>query len=228
VTAAGEKRRVAMFVKCPEKGKVKSRLSPVLDEEFILALYESFVLDLLATLERSGYPCRIAFTPADREEEIIRRFGRRDAIPQIGADLGARMGNAFQRCFVDGFTAVIIIGSDVPDLPPELIAEAFAALESRGAVIGPAVDGGYYLIGFTKEMFVPGVFEGIPWSTDVAFAETMVRLERAGIGVHRLPPWRDMDTPEDLRDLVRRHRSSPFAGSRTMRCLAAGGFCIAS
>ena len=79
------------------------------------------------------------------------------------------MENAFQRCFADGFTAVVLIGSDIPDLPPEILAEAFAALDSRGAVIGPAVDGGYYLIGFTKEMFAPGVFEGISWSTEAVF-----------------------------------------------------------
>ena len=224
----GEKRCIAMFVKCPGEGGIKSRLSPALDDEFILALYESFVLDLLATLRRSGYPYRIVFTPADGREEIIRRFGRCDSVPQSGADLGERMENAFRRCFADGFTAVVIIGSDVPDLPPEILAEAFAALDDRGAVIGPAVDGGYYLIGFTKEMFVPGVFEGIPWSTDSVFPETMARLEKAGIGVHRLPSWRDVDTPEDLKELVRRNRDAPFARSRTMRCLAAGGFFIVS
>ena len=222
--SAGEKRCIAMFVKCPEKGGIKSRLSPALDDESILSLYESFVVDLLATLERTGHPYRIAFTPADREEEIIRRFGRCDPIPQIGAGLGERMDNAFRRCFADGFTAVVVIGSDIPDLPPEIFAEAFAALDNRGAVIGPAIDGGYYLIGFTKEKFVPGMFEGISWSTDAVFRETVARLEWAGIGVHRLPPWRDVDTPEDLKDLVRRHRDTPFAHSRTMRCLTAGGF----
>ncbi|MHB8910657.1 MAG: TIGR04282 family arsenosugar biosynthesis glycosyltransferase [Syntrophales bacterium] len=225
---AGEKRCVAMFVRCPGKGGIKSRLSPVLDAEFSLLLYESLILDLLETLQGSGYPYRIVFTPADGGEEIIRRFGRCDAIPQIGADLGERMENAFRRCFAEGYTAVVIIGSDVPDLPPEILAEAFAALDARGAVIGPAVDGGYYLIGFTKETFVPGVFEGIPWSTDAVFPETLARLEEAAIGVHRLPTWRDMDTPEDLKELVRRNRDAPFSRSRTMSCLAAGGFSIVS
>jgi rSAM/selenodomain-associated transferase 1 len=226
VMTAGEKRCIAMFVKCPEKGSVKSRLSPALDDELIVSLYESFVVDLLATLKRSGHPYRIAFTPADRKEEIIRRFGRCDSIPQIGADLGDRMDNAFRRCFADGFTAVLIIGSDVPDLPSEIVTEAFAALDNRDAVIGPSVDGGYYLIGFTKEMFVPGVFEGISWSTDAVFPETMARLERAEIGVHLLPPWRDVDTPEDLKDLVRRNRDTPFDRSMTMMCLTARGVIV--
>ena len=131
------------------------------------------------------------------------------------------MKNCFQRCFADGFSSVAIIGSDIPDLPPEVFGESFAALESRGAVIGPAADGGYYLIGFREETFVPEVFEGIAWSTEGVFAETLERLIRAGVGVHLLPSRRDVDTPEDLRDLVRRNRNTPFARSRTMAWLAA-------
>jgi glycosyltransferase A (GT-A) superfamily protein (DUF2064 family) len=131
------------------------------------------------------------------------------------------MKNCFQRCFADGFSQVVIIGSDIPDLPPETFAEAFTALERRDAVIGPAVDGGYYLVGFREETFIPEAFEGIAWSTEGVFAETLERLIRAGVGVHRLPSRRDVDTPEDLRDLVRRNRNTPFARSRTMACLAA-------
>ena len=216
-----EKRCIVIFVRYPEKGAVKSRLAPVLGEELVVSLYEAFVIDLLATIKRSGYPFRIAFTPADCEEGIFRRFGRHDGFPQTGADLGERMKNAFQRCFSNGSTSVVLIGSDIPDLPPEIFAEAFAALDNRGAVIGPAADGGYYLIGFRKETFVPAVFGGIAWSTGTVFAETVACLERAGIGAHRLPLWRDVDTPEDLRDLIRRHRDTSFARSRTMACLAA-------
>ena len=218
-----ENRCIIIFVRYPEKGAVKSRLAPVLGEELVVSLYEAFVSDLLATLERSGYPFRIAFTPAEREGDIFRCFGRHEGFPQAGTDLGERMKNAFQRCFSDGFTSVVLIGSDIPDLPPEIFAEAFAALDNSGAVIGPAADGGYYLIGFRKETFVPEVFGGIAWSTGTVFAETVARLERARVGVHRLPLWRDVDTPEDLRDLVRRHRDTPFARSRTMAFLAAAG-----
>ena len=216
-----EKHCIVIFVRYPEKGAVKSRLVPVLDEGLIVSLYESFVSDLLATLESSGHPFRIAFTPEERAEGIFRRFGRHDGFAQTGADLGERMKDAFQRCFADGFDSVVLIGSDIPDLPPEIFGEAFAALETRGAVIGPAADGGYYLIGFREETFVPGVFEGIAWSTAGVFAATLERLARAGVGVHRLPRRRDVDTPEDLRDLIRRNRDTPFARSRTMACLAA-------
>jgi rSAM/selenodomain-associated transferase 1 len=216
-----ERRCIVMFMKYPEKGQVKSRLSPAIDEGFVVSLYEAFVTDLLATLKQSGHPFRLAFAPADREEEIARRFGYCDLIPQMGADLGERMKNAFWSCFADGFTAAVIIGSDSPDLTPEIFTEAFAALEDRDAVIGPAADGGYYLIGFRKETFVPGAFEGIAWSKDRVFAETADRLDQAGLITHRLPRWRDVDTPEDLRDLFHRHQDSPFSQSRTMTCLEA-------
>ena len=216
-----EKRCIVIFARYPEKGAVKSRLAPVLGEGLVVSLYEAFVVDLLATLEKSGHPFRIAFTPEERVGGIVRCFGRHECFPQAGMDLGERMKNAFQRCFSDGFASVVIIGSDIPDLPPEVFAEAFAALDNSGAVIGPAADGGYYLIGFRKETFTPEVFGGIAWSTGTVFAETVARLKQAGVGVHRLPLWQDVDTPEDLRDLIRRHRETPFARSRTMACLTA-------
>ncbi|MBE0558756.1 MAG: DUF2064 domain-containing protein, partial [Proteobacteria bacterium] len=124
----GEKRCIVIFVRYPEKGVAKSRLAPVLDEGLVVSLYEAFVSDLLATLEGSGYPFCIAFTPAEREGDIFRRFGRHEGFPQAGADLGERMKNAFQRCFSDGFTSVVLIGSDIPDLPAEIFAEAFGVL----------------------------------------------------------------------------------------------------
>ena len=214
-------RCIVVFVKCPEKGKVKSRLSSQLDGELVVTLYESFVVDLLATLEKTGIPYRIAFSPAEGEREIVRRFGCRNVIPQIGADLGERMKNAFDGCFAEGFDEVVLVGSDVPDLPGQVFAESFAVLEIGGAVIVPTLDGGYCLIGFRRDSFVPGIFEGIAWSTERVCADTLERLERAGIGVCKLPQWRDVDTPEDLRDLFLRHLTSPFARSRTMACLRA-------
>jgi uncharacterized protein len=216
-----EKRCIVLFVKCPERGKVKTRLSPVLEEGLVVSLYGAFVADLLETIRGTALPFRIAFTPGDREATIVRRFGGGDRFPQAGADLGERMKNAFERCFADGFGAVVLIGSDIPDLPAEAFREAFAALERRGAVIGPTVDGGYGLIGFRKDAFVPGVFEGVPWSTGRVLAVTLEKLAQAGTAVHRLPPWRDVDTPEDLLDLWNRHRDTPFACSRTIAFLRA-------
>jgi rSAM/selenodomain-associated transferase 1 len=210
-----------MFVKSPVEGSVKSRLLPAFDQTFIRQLYESFVIDLIDTLKQSGRHFRIAFTPADQEKEIARLFGNHDLIPQVGADLGERMKNVFDRCFSDQYATVVIIGSDIPDLPARIFIEALAVLEQKDVVIGPAADGGYYLIGFRKEAFLASVFEGIAWSTGTVFPETMIRLNRAGKTVYQLPVWRDVDTPEDLRDLFERRRNTPFAASRTMVSLAA-------
>jgi uncharacterized protein len=216
-----EKRCIILFVKCPQRGKVKSRLSPALEEGLVVSLYEAFVADLLETIGKTATPFRIAFTPEDGERAIVRRFGGWDRFPQKGADLGERMRKAFERCFADGYEAVVLIGSDIPDLPPEAFAEAFGALQKGRAVIGPTIDGGYCLIGFRRDTFAPGVFEGIAWSSSRVLAVTLEKLAGAGIAVHQLPPWRDVDTPEDLRDLWNRHRDTPFARSRTMALLGA-------
>jgi rSAM/selenodomain-associated transferase 1 len=214
---------IVMFVKYPLAGQVKTRLAAELEGGFVVSLYAAFVEDLVASLRRSGHLFRLAFTPADRGEEMAERFGGCDLIPQEGADLGDRLKSAFLRCFADGYAGVVIIGSDSPDLPPEIFTEAIAALENREAIIGPAADGGYYLIGFKKETFTPGVFADIAWGTGQVFAQTMAHLERAGIDAQQLPVRRDVDTLDDLRDLVHRHKKTPFAASRTMSCLKASG-----
>ncbi len=97
------------------------------------------------------------------------------------------------------FKRVVLIGSDIPDLSLEFIEEAFTSLQEKDAVIGPSLDGGYYLIGFKKETFSPRVFEGIRWSTESVFEKTLEVLEREGLTVHTLQPLRDIDTVGDLR-----------------------------
>jgi uncharacterized protein len=88
------------------------------------------------------------------------------------------------------------------------------------AVIGPARDGGYYLIGFRNDTFFPGVFSGIAWSTGTVFRSTMEAIGKAGQRFHELPLWQDVDTIEDLKDLAARSRRSAFSSSRTMSFLA--------
>ena len=114
-------------------------------------------------------------------------------------------------------------GSDIPDLPESILSEAFRSLDDHDAVLGPARDGGYYLIGFRRDTFVPDVFRGIEWSTDRVFAETRRKLEQATRSVYLLPEWSDVDTPEDLRDLKERNEGTAFAKSRTMKYLFATG-----
>jgi rSAM/selenodomain-associated transferase 1 len=116
--------------------------------------------------------------------------------PQKGPDLGERMAHAFAWAFVHGYEEVIIIGSDCAELKYELLNEAFEKLKQYDAVIGPAKDGGYYLLGL-KEVFAP-VFINKQWSTDTVFAETLQDLEEAGKSVYQLPVLSDIDTMADI------------------------------
>jgi rSAM/selenodomain-associated transferase 1 len=133
--------------------------------------------------------------------ESLRKWLGEDYLymPQQGVDLGERMKNGFIEAFAMNLKRVVLIGSDIPTLPLEFIEEAFTSLEEKDVVIGPSLDGGYYLIGFKDKKFSPRVFKGIPWSKERVFEETMGILEQEGLTVHTLKPLRDIDTIEDLR-----------------------------
>jgi rSAM/selenodomain-associated transferase 1 len=207
-------------VKYPEPGKVKTRLEPFLGSDCAARLYECFVLDLLETLKGTGFALRIVYDPPEKREEIALLFGEHyDYRPQEGADLGERMKNAFLSCFAEGVTAAVLLGSDLPDLSAIVLEEAFSALEDSDGVLGPSVDGGYYLVGFRKKGFCPAVFDGIPWSTERVFPESVSRFHEARRTVALLPPARDLDTPEDLMDFRRRNLGTPFVRSRTITLL---------
>jgi rSAM/selenodomain-associated transferase 1 len=211
---------VLMFVKSPDAGLVKTRLSCDIDEKAVLSLYRNFGLDLLETLRRGKYAFKIIFTPSEAEEKISGWLGKDVSYePQRGNDLGERMKNAFSNAFLEGFTRVLLIGSDSPDLPDIILHDAFG-LDSHDAVIGPAFDGGYYLIGFKNSTFLPEIFAEISWSTDTVFARTMEIFKKNRYRVSLLPKWRDVDSIEDLRALAERNRHTDFAGSKTMDFIA--------
>jgi len=212
--------KILLFVKYPEPGKVKTRLESLLNKDCVARLYECFVLDLLETLNGVGSALRIVYDPPGKRTETARLFGEGyDYRPQEGADLGERMKNAFLNCFAEGMTSVVLLGSDLPDLPGSVLKEAFSALKISDGVMGPSADGGYYLIGFRKEGFFPSVFDDISWSTDRVLSETMSRFHAVRRTLSLLPWGRDLDTPEDLRDFRKRNLSTPFAHSRTMNFL---------
>lgn len=214
-------RCLTMMIRHPEPGQVKTRLAKAYNDDFAAELYGCFVEDLLNRLEQDRFQLALAFTPAEKSREIRRRFGDQFRyFPQEGDDLGARMDRAFSVCFARGFAAVVLIGSDVPDLPGEVVEEAFSALE-RGAeaVLGPAFDGGYYLIGFRSNAFEPAVFAGIPWGENTVFERSANILRERGLRLYLTQPWRDIDTAEDLKDFRARHGNTAFRRSRTMTLL---------
>ncbi len=211
---------IIMFVKNTEKAPVKSRLAASLDSQTAISLYRCFVADLLDTIGRAEWPLAIFFYPPHAGDEMKAWLGNGCAlVPQRGNDLGDRMKNAFEEVFFQGFNSALLIGSDTPDLPVKILEQACDSLKTNDAVIGPALDGGYYLIGFNHDRFAPEVFEDVAWSTQETFRQTMSIFGRLGLHVHELPRWEDVDTFHDLESLYSRNAGTLFAGSRTMEYL---------
>ena len=209
---------VLFFVKSPLTGAVKTRLASEIGEAHATALYRCFVEDSAATLKRCNVEQRFCFCPNDSRDDFVKWFGdgyRYEA--QFGRNLGERMKNAFKRCFDEGFSKVVVVGSDIPDLPECFLGDAFAVLGLCDAVIGPTQDGGYYLIGFSSKGFLPQAFDGIAWGGKTVYEQTVGILEFYEIETHVLPLWRDVDTVADLRALVKRNKDTAFAQSVTMR-----------
>jgi uncharacterized protein len=212
---------ILLFVKFPGEGDVKTRLSKESVPGFVETLYRNFVLDLLETLKTGKWPIIINYHPPESGNAISKWLGENYLYaPQNGSDLGERMKNAFKEAFAAGFSKAVIIGSDMPDLELSVLSEAFSALDSDDAVLGPAMDGGYYLIGFRQTCFLPKAFESISWGTDSVFRDTVKILEKRRCSVNMLPDLRDVDTIDDLRALFYRNRNSAFAESRTMKYIS--------
>jgi hypothetical protein len=218
-------RQILVFIRAPEEGFVKTRLAAAIGAAAACQLYRAFVLDLLETLtaiprEATG-DLLLCHDPPDAGERLAAWLGRGYAnAPQRGADLGTRMKNAVHASFSEGYDRVLLLGSDIPDLPASIVREAFAALEREDAVIGPCPDGGYYLIGFRSGRFLPEVFGGMAWGTGAVLERTLACLNAHRRRVRVLPPWRDIDTIEDLDALRERHPDDAFRHSRTLRLLA--------
>ncbi len=212
-----DERRVILFVKLPERGKVKSRLSRDMDWDFVLHLYECMVQDTVTMLKRSRTPFLICFDPPGALERMQDWLGREYSYsPQTGNDLGERMENAFVQAFREGVDKALLIGSDIPGLSRAVIAEALESLSSHDAVIGPARDGGYYLIGFKKSGFEASVFRDMIWSTETVYRETIRRLRGKKREVSILPQCIDVDTKEDLKTLLSQMRKQGTPDSQTL------------
>jgi len=207
------------FVRNPERGDVKTRLAATLGQKAARDLYCCFILDMLSALESTGFPIIICYYPADALDELERIVGQGYAFqPQHGEDLGEKMKNGMMDSFAQGFDPVIVIGSDIPDLPAVFIQESIVALETYDSVIGPAFDGGYYLIGFKRESFLPEAFQGIEWGMDSVLTRTLAVLRDKQRTAYLLPPLPDIDTLEDLKALIGKHENISQC-PRTMRYL---------
>jgi len=211
---------ILLFVKYPEKGKVKMRLSIDLNEDIVQELYRCFVQDTLTAVKKINFQLFICFFPIEAQKKFQKWLGSTLLfLPQNGEDLGERMKNSFTDVFTKGFRQAVLIGSDSPDLPKKYIKQAFVILQTKDTVLGPTIDGGYYLIGFHTNTFSPSVFEDIPWGNHMVFQETMKKIEQAHRSVGILPMWSDVDTIADLKHLIYRAKNTSFKSSQTMTYL---------
>jgi rSAM/selenodomain-associated transferase 1 len=217
--------RIAVFVKAPVPGKVKTRLCPPLSAEQAAALYAAFVADTLDVVRGvAGARAAVCYDGAEGFADL-RWLPDDPGLPlfaQRGADLGARLKACFAELFSAGAGKAVAIGSDTPHLGADALRAALALLDRRDLVLGPATDGGYYLIGLNAP--ADFLFEGIPWSTPRVFAETVRRAERRGLRVGLLPELFDVDTAADLRALEAAEPASRAPASRrVLRTLRARG-----
>lgn len=202
-------RHLGLFAKEPVPGRVKTRLASTLGDEHAAKLYWSFVLDLTERFPATGDRRWIGFTPVNESSRTLMRdvtAASYDLWPQPEAGLGDRITGFFAHTITSGATQTVLIGSDSPNLPRELVDQAFAALNHADVVLGPATDGGYYLIGTRRPL--DGVLDGVRWSTALTLADTATRIAAAGLTLSLLPPWYDIDTMDDLITLSGHYRAA--------------------
>lgn len=200
--------RLLVFARLPELGRVKTRLAAQLGNERALAVYEAMLRDAVHSIGRPGedFEIEVMWVPTEAADgDLLRRwFGDLSTSMQSGRDLTDRMGMAFsERFFFHRTQKIVAIGVDDPLLPRRIIEDAFELLESCEWVIGPANDGGYYLIGCRSASFDTEVFHGIEWGTSRVCADTLERIRRWQHSVALLPERSDIDDAEDLRHFAR-------------------------
>jgi len=201
-----------LFAKAPQMGQVKTRLHPHLDHETTYNLYRCFLrdsIDKLCAVESAdhfigGYPAeQLGWFDEVAEQRGVTVF------PQEGENLGERMRAAFCRRFAEQYEKTVIIGSDSPSLPTGYIEMAFQS--GKDIVLGPSIDGGYYLVGMNRR--VTEIFDDVTWSSEKVLEETLAQVKKAKATLELLPVWYDVDTVEALRFLKTHLKLQAHCGS---------------
>jgi len=188
-----------IFVKYPDPGKVKTRIARELGAEKAADIYSLIAGSVIENVSGSDkYRTVFFFDPPEMENGIRQRLGRGDVTyePQSGNTIGERMSDAFERVFSGGAEKAVLIGTDVPEITGEMVTRAFRLLEFEDAVIGPAEDGGYYLLGLKKPESL--LFDDIEWGSDSVYKRTVERIEKLDLSYKSLDTLRDVDTAEDV------------------------------
>lgn len=198
---------LAVMAKAPRPGKVKTRLSPPLTPEEAAAINICFLRDttenLASVVEAGGAAGVVSYTPVGDEQLFDGLLPAKFALlPQRGDGFGERLLASAEDLLACGYGSVCLIDSDSPTVPRTAFEQAIAALQRPGdrVVLGPSIDGGYYLIGVKRAH--AEVFSGIAWSTSAVYAQTLAAAEAAGIEVVSLPMWYDVDDAATLATLT--------------------------
>lgn len=204
--------RLCVFARRAVPGEVKTRLSPSLPPGMAAELHRAMLADAVDAARAAGtgevtlyWATEQGGSGAPDPDGVAVRFQR-------GSDLGERLATAFGELLEDADRAVVI-GTDCPDLAPDVIRAAFAALSDANLVLGPARDGGYYLIGLDRPS--PDLFRGIHWGTGTVRAETLERAEGLRLRSRALELLDDLDTPEDLVRFIARRSVTEVASGRS-------------
>jgi rSAM/selenodomain-associated transferase 1 len=198
-------RRLLVFAKQPVPGKVKTRLAEALGPEEAAGIYQTLGRSVVDQVRVGPFRTVVYFDPPTAMEDVTAWLGSEglEFRPQAQGDLGDRLDAAFREALGEAETAVVI-GTDAPGIDAQGVERAFRQLEEADVVVGPAADGGYYLMGLRSP--TPGLFQKIPWSTSDVLSATLDRARRLGLDVAILPALEDVDT---LEDYLRLKRGSP-------------------
>ena len=206
---------IIVMVKAPLAGFVKTRLTPPLSQSDAATLAQCFLKDIVDSLRRVVPKIIVAFTPPERRDVLERSLSKQLLwFAQKGNDLGERLTSAVTHAHDLGFNPIIVLGADSPTIPASFIETALNALV-RGetdVVLGPATDGGYYLIGLNRSQ--PELFQNIEWSSPSTFQQTVRKANELNLRLRQLPEWYDVDTPADLITLSNELLSNPEVRDR--------------
>ena len=224
MTKPPSERCVLLYTKPARPGRVKTRLIGELSAEQAAELHAAFLGDLSERLVDGRFHLQVAWALDGNEPFPTGLVAGGEAIRQAGNDLGSRLYHGLAAA-AERFTAVAAVGSDHPELEPETVERAFAALAAGSdAAFGPVSDGGYYLVALRREAVRRELFEDIPWSTGEVLEESLERCRQLGLAVALLPAGYDVDVADDLRRLAARLKATPGGCPRTRDVLSRWGW----
>lgn len=191
---------IILFAKTPVPGRVKTRLAKSVGDAVACQVYTALAEHVFRQLPGLDATPLVFGAPAAALPVLKQWLGDKYIyFPQQGADLGERMHNAFTTAFAQGFEYALLVGTDLPELSADILRKGISLLKSHDAVLGPALDCGYYLIGFSRQSYQPGMFTDIPWSTGAVASATLERATSMGLSMPLLPQLPDLDTLTDAR-----------------------------